>query len=60
LWFQRWNNENFRPTPDDFLGLEQSQEITDQRILDLIEDYRHYMNTGNQRRPDVWQIESFC
>ena len=51
----RWNSENFRPTPDDFSRLFQINACDDQEVVDLLEDYRHYLQLGEHRRPEVWR-----
>lgn len=53
-WLTRWNNENFRPTPDDFAKLFEETPCGDPEIANLLEDYRYYRAHEEHRRPDVW------
>lgn len=51
---ERWNNEDYRPTPEDFSEKFKQSGITDPVVLELVEDYKYYMKTGTHRRPNVW------
>lgn len=51
---ERWNNEDYHPTPDDFSEKFKQKGVTDPVVLDLVEDYKYYMKTGTHRRPNVW------
>lgn len=51
---ERWNNEDYRPTPDEFVEKFKQKGITDPVVLELAEDYKYYIKTGTHRRPNVW------
>jgi hypothetical protein len=51
---ERWNNEDYRPTPDEFVEKFKQHGVTDPVVLELVEDYKYYMKTGTHRRPNVW------
>lgn len=50
----RWNEEGFRPSPEDFDEAFKNIPITNDEVLELLRDYRHYMTTRTHRRPEVW------
>jgi hypothetical protein len=52
---RRWNDEDFRPTPDDFTRTLESGVCSDASILDLAQDYRYFVENGEHRRPAVWR-----
>jgi hypothetical protein len=43
-----------RPGPDETLGFLDRLGLLDDFSRELIEDYRHYLRTGEHRRPNVW------
>jgi hypothetical protein len=49
-----WNSEDYRPTPNDFLETIKQHGITDPEVLELVRDYKYYMENGEHRRPSVW------
>lgn len=49
-----WNNEEYRPTPDELLERMNDHGITDSEVLELVKDYKYYMENGKHRRKDVW------
>jgi hypothetical protein len=48
-------NDGNPPTPDDCAALLQQFHVNDAKTNELLEDYRYYFRTGEQRRPEVWR-----
>jgi len=50
----RWNREEFRPTPNDFEELLHAFPTEDQTLIELIRDFNYYVQHQEHRRPDAW------
>jgi hypothetical protein len=51
---KKWNDEDFRPTPDDCDVMLKEHKCNESRVLDTVEDFRYFSEHEEHRRLDFW------